>query len=183
MQGALILISHIHLARGACVKMADALPGVFRAQSADEVAGASVHQDQCGVHGVQVELQAIVIRVGKNTAKTDQQGFAVRMQSDLVWADTRQIKGVHPLVTSLGIVDGDNPFAFAIAAGGCVQPAAVAREHPVADKVFILGSPNALLASAGSGVKDINGPTGAPFEEQNLIATRAIASAVAAGLY
>ena len=98
---------------------------VGRGKAANDLAGPAVHQNQGRLHGIQVEFDAVVIRVGQNAAQADDQSVAVRMQGKLMGPDAGQFKGLHPFVALLGVVDGDNAFSGLVAAGRGVEPSAI----------------------------------------------------------
>ena len=76
---ALVLVGYVDFAGMVNVQMPKALLMVARIQAADNLSRATVHKNQRWGHGVEIELEPVIIRVGENAAQSNGEGFTVRM--------------------------------------------------------------------------------------------------------
>ena len=165
---ALVLVGNVHPAVRTGTDVTGALLVMGRVESPDNPTAVAVHQDQRGFHGVEVQLEAIVVRVGQYAAQANHQGFSVRVQRQLMGANALKLKGIRPLIVLLCVIDGNNALPLFVAAGSDIEPAAVGGEHSVTDKVFPGVRLDAMCPVAAVGVEPVKRPAGPAFEKEDL---------------
>ena len=167
-KGPLVLVGNVHPAVRTSTDMTGALLVMGRVEPPNNPTAAAVHQDQRGFHGVEVQLEAIVVRVGQYAAQANHQGFPIWMQCQLMGANALKLKGIDPLIILLRVIDGNNALPRLVAAGGDIEPAAVGGEHSVTDKVFPGSGFDAMCPVTAEGVEPVKRPAGPAFEEDDL---------------
>src|SRR5690554_75928 len=119
--GSLILIGRIDIAPRRHIHMAAAKLVMAGCKARQNLSGVSVHEYQCGFHGVEIQLDTIIIRMRENTAKGNDQRLSVRVHNQLMRPYTLKFKSFHSFVVLLAVVHRNNAFALLIAAGGYIK--------------------------------------------------------------
>ena len=122
---ALVLISGIDCTVWRDIHVSGAELVVGWLEAGKNPASVSIHQDQRRLHGVKIELDAVVIRVSENASQPHDKRLAVGVQCDLVRSGAVQLKGIHPLILHVAVVHRDDAFSGFIAVNRGVQKSAV----------------------------------------------------------
>ncbi|SFQ86283.1 hypothetical protein SAMN05216578_10962 [Halopseudomonas formosensis] len=108
----------------------------------------AIHHHQGWLHGLQVQLEPAIIRVGLDSAHGHHQALAIRVQAQLVRAHAGHGEVLQVPVTVIGGVDADIPLATGIVIGSGIEAPAILAEHPVAIEVKVFSSFDQRLKSA-----------------------------------
>jgi hypothetical protein len=154
-------------------EMADAQLVQFgcQAQLAQQAAVARVDVGQRRRHGRAVEFGAAGLRLGQDAAIGDDKS-RVGKPGEIVRAGTVGGKLAGAAIAVLGIADADDSVTGGDVVLGAEKPAAVGREHAVAEEVSILAGGEIHHRCAVGDVEHDGETAGAASEDDGLVAPR-----------